>query len=70
MLEYFRAAGFKNVRGLDLKNIMELQKKEMPFRKRIAYNYTYHLVYGEKIEDLKLGSQLRRLDLTLRVSNN
>ncbi|AKB26971.1 ubiquinone/menaquinone biosynthesis methyltransferase [Methanosarcina siciliae T4/M] len=48
MLEYFRAAGFKNVKDLDLKDIMELQKKKMPFRKRIAYNYKYHLIYGEK----------------------
>jgi len=47
MLEYFRAAGFKNIKDLDLKDIMELQKKKMPFRKRIAYNYNYHLICGE-----------------------
>ncbi len=48
MLEYFRAAGFKNIKDLDLKDIMELQKKKMPFRKRIAFNYNYHLIYGVK----------------------
>ena len=47
-LEYFRAAGFKNLRDLDLKDIVELQKRTMPFRKRIAFNYSYHLIYGEK----------------------
>lgn len=48
MLEYFKAAGFKNIKDLDLKDIMDLQKENMPFRKRIAYNYKYHLIYGEK----------------------
>jgi Methylase involved in ubiquinone/menaquinone biosynthesis len=48
MLEYFRAAEFKNIKDLNLKDIMELQKKKMSFRKRIAYNYKYHLIYGEK----------------------
>lgn len=48
MLEYFRAAGFKSTKDIDLKGIMDLQKENMPFRKRIAYNYKYHLIYGEK----------------------
>ena len=48
MLEYFRAAGFNNIKDIDLKDIMDLQKEDMPFRKRIAYNYKYHLIYGEK----------------------
>lgn len=47
-LEYFRAAGFKNVIQQDLGKIIEIQKKTMPFRKRIAYNYDYHLIYGKK----------------------
>ena len=53
MLEYFRAANFraakfKNIKGFGLKDIMELQKTKMPFRKRIAFNYNYHLIYGVK----------------------
>ncbi|WP_243684496.1 hypothetical protein [Methanosarcina barkeri] len=48
MLEYFRAAGFKNIKDIDLKDIMDLQRENMPFRKRIAYSYKYHLIYGEK----------------------
>ncbi|KKG16222.1 SAM-dependent methlyltransferase [Methanosarcina sp. 2.H.T.1A.6] len=47
-LEYFKEAGLKNVKDLDLKDVREIQKKKMPFRKRIAYNYKYHLLYGEK----------------------
>jgi ubiquinone/menaquinone biosynthesis C-methylase UbiE len=47
-LEYFREAGFKNVKDLDLKEIIEIQKSMMSFRKRIAFNYKYHLIYGEK----------------------
>jgi len=48
MLDYFRVAGFKNIKDIDLKDIMELQRKKMLFRKRIAYKYNYHLVYGVK----------------------
>jgi ubiquinone/menaquinone biosynthesis C-methylase UbiE len=47
-LEYFREAGFKNVKDLDLKEIIEIQKRDMSFRKRIAFNYEYHLISGEK----------------------
>lgn len=47
-LEYFRAAGFENPGSRDLKEIIELQKKEMPFRKRIAFDYAYHLTYAKK----------------------
>jgi ubiquinone/menaquinone biosynthesis C-methylase UbiE len=48
MLEYFRVAGLKNIKDIDLKDIMNLQKENMPLRKRIAFNYNYHLIYGEK----------------------
>jgi ubiquinone/menaquinone biosynthesis C-methylase UbiE len=47
-LGYFREAGLKNVKNVDLKEIMEIQKRVMSFRKRIAFNYKYHLIYGEK----------------------
>jgi len=46
--EYFRMAGLKNIKDLDLKEIIEIQKKTMSFRKRIAFKYQYHLIYGEK----------------------
>lgn len=46
--EYFKAAGLKNVKDLDLKEIIEIQKKTMSFRKRISFNYQYHLIHGEK----------------------
>jgi ubiquinone/menaquinone biosynthesis C-methylase UbiE len=47
-LEYFKVAGFRNIKNLDLKEIIEIQKETMSFRKRIAFNYEYHLIYGEK----------------------
>jgi ubiquinone/menaquinone biosynthesis C-methylase UbiE len=46
--EYFKAAGFRDVKDLDLKEIIEIQKQEMSFRKRIAFNYNYHLISGKK----------------------
>lgn len=48
ILDYFGAAEFKNIKDVNLKDIIELQKKKMSFRKRIAYKYNYHLVYGVK----------------------
>lgn len=48
MLDYFRVAGFQNIKDVNLKDIIELQKKKMSFRRRIAYKYDYHLVYGVK----------------------
>jgi ubiquinone/menaquinone biosynthesis C-methylase UbiE len=47
-LGYFKEAGFKNIKDVDLKEIIEIQKRTMSFRKRIAFNYKYHLIYGEK----------------------
>lgn len=47
-LEYFEEAGFKNIKNLDLREIIEIQKRMMSFRKRLAFNYKYHLIYGEK----------------------
>ena len=46
--EYFRKAGFKNVKDMDLKEIIEIQKRTMSFRKRIVFNPQSHLIYGEK----------------------
>lgn len=46
--EYLAEAGFKNVEMQDLGNIVMLQKSMMPFRNRIAYNYRYYLISGEK----------------------
>ncbi|MDQ1254580.1 MAG: hypothetical protein QG646_3850 [Euryarchaeota archaeon] len=46
-IEYLRKAGFKNVRDLDLKEIVKIHKKKMPFRNKIVFNPQYHLIYGE-----------------------
>jgi len=48
--EYFRKAGFENVKDLDLKEITKIQKKKMSFRKRIVFKPQSHLIYGEKIQ--------------------
>jgi hypothetical protein len=42
-------AGFKNVKDLDLKEIIKIQKEEMPFQKRIFYQPQLHLIYGENV---------------------
>jgi ubiquinone/menaquinone biosynthesis C-methylase UbiE len=47
--EYFVKAGFKNVKDLDLKEIIKIQKEEMPFQKRIFYQPQLHLIYGENV---------------------
>ena len=47
-LEYFRKAGFKNVKDLDLKEIAKIQKRTMSFQKKIVFNPQSHLIYGEK----------------------
>lgn len=51
--EYFRKAGFKNVKDLSLKEITKIQMKKMSFRKRIVFNPQSHLIYGEKPADLR-----------------
>lgn len=48
--EYFRKAGFKNVKDLDLKEIAKIQKKTMSFRKKIIFKPQSHLIYGENDE--------------------
>ena len=47
--EYFMKAGFKNVKDLDLKEIIKIQREEMPLRKRIFYKPQLHLIYGENV---------------------
>lgn len=54
-IEYFRKAGFKNVKSLDLKEIVKIQKKEMSFRKRMVFNPHSHLIYGEKASEPDLS---------------
>ena len=46
--EYFRKAGFKNVKDLDLIGIVKIQKENMSFRIRIGFKPQSHLIYGEK----------------------
>jgi hypothetical protein len=48
IFEYFRKAGFENVKDLDLKEIIKIQKKKMSFRKRIVFKPQSHLIYGKK----------------------
>lgn len=55
-IEYFRKAGFKNVKDLDLKEIAKIQKKKMSFRKRIVFNPQSHLICGEKVSVLDLST--------------
>jgi ubiquinone/menaquinone biosynthesis C-methylase UbiE len=45
---YLNAAGFRNVGSMDLMHIREVQRKNMPLRDRIRYNYEYYLVFGDK----------------------
>jgi ubiquinone/menaquinone biosynthesis C-methylase UbiE len=47
--EYFRKAGFKNMKDLNLKEIIKIQKKKMPFRNRIVFKPQSHLIYGENV---------------------
>ena len=47
IIEYFMKASIKNVKDLDLKEIIKIQKEKMPFRKRIVFNSQSHLIYGE-----------------------
>jgi ubiquinone/menaquinone biosynthesis C-methylase UbiE len=46
-LEYFRKAGFKNVKDLNLKEITKIQTRTMSFQKKIVFNPQSHLIYGE-----------------------
>lgn len=46
--EYLSGAGLKNIETIDLIDIRNIQKRKMPFRNRIAYNYHYYLIIGEK----------------------
>ena len=46
--EYLSGTGFRNIDLIDLIDIRNIQKRKMPFRNRIAYNYHYYLISGEK----------------------
>ncbi len=54
--EYFRKAGFNNVKDLDLNEIANIQKRKMSLRKRIVFNPYSHLIYGENgsVPDLSI----------------
>lgn len=45
---YLEAAGFVNCGHMDLLHVRDIQKKGMPWRDRIRFNYAYYLVYGDK----------------------
>ena len=46
--EYLSAAGFSNIDTIDLIDIKNIQRRKMPLRNRITYNYHYYLISGEK----------------------
>jgi ubiquinone/menaquinone biosynthesis C-methylase UbiE len=46
--EYMEQAGLHNVQFSDLSNIVEIQKKHMPFRYRIDYKIAYYAIEGTK----------------------
>jgi ubiquinone/menaquinone biosynthesis C-methylase UbiE len=57
--EYFRKAGFKNMKDLDLKEIAKIHKKKMSFRERIVFKPQSHLIYGEKVSAPYLSIESR-----------
>lgn len=46
--KYFDVSGFKNIGIKDIENIRDIQRKKMPFRYQVAFNYKYYLIHGEK----------------------
>ncbi|MBP2030785.1 ubiquinone/menaquinone biosynthesis C-methylase UbiE [Methanohalophilus levihalophilus] len=46
--KYMHSAGLSDIGHLDLTHIREVQKKFMPFRRRICYNYNYYMIHGTK----------------------
>ncbi|AKB59504.1 class I SAM-dependent methyltransferase [Methanosarcina barkeri] len=46
--EYMEKARFKDVRSIGLDDLMRIQKKHMPPRYKIAYEYEYYMIYGLK----------------------
>lgn len=46
---YFESSGLANVALTDLIEIREIQKKDMPLYRKIAFNWTYYLVKGTKV---------------------
>lgn len=47
-MRYFDSSGLANVALTDLIEIREIQKKDMPLYRKIAFNWTYYLVKGTK----------------------
>jgi ubiquinone/menaquinone biosynthesis C-methylase UbiE len=46
--EYLTGAGFRDLNTIELKELIEIQRRRMPFRSRISYTYRYFLVSGQK----------------------
>lgn len=67
VIEYFRKAGFKDVSDLDLREIIKIQKKKMPFQNRIVFNPHSHLIYGKKsqVPDYTYDYKLQKLRLSV-----
>jgi ubiquinone/menaquinone biosynthesis C-methylase UbiE len=45
---YMEMAGLRNVGHMDLKYVLEVERKSMPLRDRICHDFEYYLVYGDK----------------------
>ncbi|UGV39737.1 class I SAM-dependent methyltransferase [Methanococcoides orientis] len=45
---YLDSAGFGEINCVNLRHIRDIQKKYMPVRQRICYNYDYYLIHGKK----------------------
>lgn len=45
---YLKNAGLKNIRSQDITYIRDIQRRYMPWHKRIGHKYGYYLIYGCK----------------------
>jgi len=46
--DYLEEAGFKAIEQRYLDDIMDIQRKRMPFSQKVTYNSTYYMICGEK----------------------
>ncbi len=46
--DYLKKAGFKDLELIKLDDLVEIQKKHMPFRYRISYKYGYYAIHGRR----------------------
>jgi len=46
--KYINIENFRNIKVIDLKGIVNIEKRDMPFRKKIAFRKDYYAIYGVK----------------------